>query len=284
MILILGSANGYIGSAFQTVAMSRGITSMPIPRQSYMSFSAMMKELWLWKPQLVVNCAAYVDARGVDYNEDDRRTTYEVNALLPSMLAHACESMGIPLMHFSTGCIFQGDNGGKGWKEEEQPDSSMFPGSYVMSKLMAEREVRKYAKHYICRIRLPFDNMDHPRNLLTKLQRFEMVVEETQSITHRWDAVNAALDIWQEGLPFDTYHLTSPGGINYKDICAEIAELIPNGRKSFKFIGPDAFDELLARTPKSRCVLSTEKLARLGVKVRPVEEAVLDSLKTWRTQ
>ena len=42
---------------------------------------------------------------------------------------------------------------------------------------MAEDCLNDVKKKYIWRIRLPFDEIDHPRNYLTKLMRFEKLVE-----------------------------------------------------------------------------------------------------------
>lgn len=277
-LMILGSG-GYIGSALVSECIRRGIRFTTLERCEYRSYENIRRSLEYHKPELVVNCAAYVDKRGVDYNEDDKYQTINANTLLPMMLADLCQ---MPLMHFSTGCFYQGDNLGKGWLETDEPTVPCEKkcGLYVMSKFIAEHEVRKKPNHYIIRIRLPFDHINHPRNLLTKLQQFDIVVDETQSLTHRFDAVNAVLDMWDRRVPFGTYHLTNPGGISYKRVCG----LLGRGwlKENHNFIPPDKFDAKYARTTKSRCVLNTEKLAATGIRVRPVEEAIVDAIRNWK--
>jgi hypothetical protein len=38
-----------------------------------------------------------------------------------------------------------------------------------------------------------------------------------------------------------------------------------------------------AKTPRSNCVLDVSKLLAAGVKIRPVLEALEDSLRNWKT-
>lgn len=57
------------------------------------------------QPDVVINAAAYTD---VDGAERDRSLAHEVNALGPAKLAHACDTRGIHLIHFSTDHVFDG--------------------------------------------------------------------------------------------------------------------------------------------------------------------------------
>lgn len=292
MILILGSS-GYFGSQFIKEIQSRNLKYAWLKSPSLLSngdydvtgWSSILTHIKNYQPTLVLNCAAYVDPRGVDYNEQDREQTLQANLLLPTMLAHACEVTDTPLMHLSTACLYQGDNGGHGWTEDDAPHLNVNTcGIYVASKIMAERVVRQWRKSWICRVRLPFDGIDHPRNLLTKLAKFQYVVSETQSLTHRGDAVSAMLDMWQNGVEFGTYHLTSPGAVNYLELCDKINLARFNGKRKFCFMSQEVFDATQARTIKSRCVLNTTKLAKAGVKMRHSNEAIDDALTNWREE
>jgi UDP-glucose 4,6-dehydratase len=53
-------------------------------------------------------------------------------------------------------------------------------------------------------------------------------------------------------------------------------------RRAFKFWKDDEeFYRLAASAPRSNCVLDTTKLLATGVKMRPVEEAMEESLLRW---
>ena len=52
--------------------------------------------------------------------------------------------------------------------------------------------------------------------------------------------------------------------------------------KKFEFWASDEeFYRVAAKTPRSNCVMDVSKLLAAGVKVRPVAEALEDSLKKW---
>lgn len=232
------------------------------------------------KPTVVINCAAFVKDGVVDNCEDYKYETLATNLAFPTMLVDECYRAGITLLHVSTGCLFNGDNGGKGWSETDIPELSFSRqcGVYVGSKELAEKFVRMHDKHYICRIRLPFDRFDFHRNYLSKLQRYAKVVRATNSLSHRGDFVNACLDLLKIGAPFGTYNVTNPGAVDSAWIC-ELLEKKLN--RSFTFWDNEEFMTTVARTPKSNCMLSVDKLLSTGVKIRTVSDAVCDSVNNW---
>ena len=63
-----------------------------------------------------------------------------------------------------------------------------------------------------------------------------------------------------------------------------IQEILGPNRE-FRFWANDAeFYQKAAKTLRSNCVLDTAKLLAAGVKMRPVEEALADSLRHWKTR
>ena len=60
-------------------------------------------------------------------------------------------------------------------------------------------------------------------------------------------------------------------------------EKILKPNRSFEFWKDDSeFYRVAAKTPRSNCVLDVSKLLGTGVKIRPVEEALEDSLRRWK--
>jgi len=58
---------------------------------------------------------------------------------------------------------------------------------------------------------------------------------------------------------------------------------IRNPARAFEFWSSDEeFYRVAAKTPRSNCVMDTSKLLSAGIKMRPVEEALEDSLRRWR--
>ena len=74
-------------------------------------------------------------------------------------------------MHISSGCIYSGYD--KAFTEEDESNFSFVQDNcsfYSGTKALAENLIDKY-NSYICRLRIPFDEFDNPRNYISKLKR-----------------------------------------------------------------------------------------------------------------
>jgi dTDP-4-dehydrorhamnose reductase len=281
MIALTGSS-GYIGSEFAKVIAERGIGLSCVRREEYSDFQTLRTFLFDNQPELLINCAAFVTKPSVDLCEDHKYETLMGNLVLPATITHACRATHTPLLHVSTGCLFNGENGGKGYSETDVPHLTFNTGAgyYVGSKEAAEHVVREYDNAYICRIRIPFDHIDNDRNYLSKLQRFDKVYNGRNSLAHRGDFVKACLDLFQMGAPYGTYNVVNVGSVSAQEICIMI-RLILKREKPFEYWDEREFMTNVARTIKSNCTLDVSKLLDTGVKMRTVHEAVEDSLKNW---
>lgn len=275
MICLYGS-KGYIGSAFAKELTARELEWVAMDYRKEMLFS--------YETEFVINAAGFVVRPSVDLCEDHKCETLMGNTVFPTQLAAVCEEAGIPLLHISTGCMFNGDNEGKGWNENAIPQLTFDTGSgfYVGSKHLGELAVSKYDLAYICRIRIPFDNHDHPGNYLTKMMTYEKLYNDTNSLTHRGDFVSACLDLVKSEAPYGLYNMTNPGSVATTDVTDAIARLLKPGWVP-KWWGHEEFHSKVARTLKSNCVLNTDKLAKAGVVMRPVRVAIESSLREWTT-
>jgi dTDP-4-dehydrorhamnose reductase len=86
-------------------------------------------------PAAVINAAAYT---AVDKAEGDREAAFRINAEAPGVLARACAAAGIPLVHYSTDYVFDGQ-GVRPYREDDRPGPL---GAYGASKLAGEDAVR----------------------------------------------------------------------------------------------------------------------------------------------
>jgi dTDP-4-dehydrorhamnose reductase len=314
MILLLGST-GYIGEAFakHLRARSEPFTALSRKQLDYTRFDLLLKLLKETKPDFLINAAGYTGKPNVDACELAKADTLSGNTLFPKTVAHACLEAKVPWGQVSSGCIYSGAKiveGGKlriekdltqpglrdlpektpqsiqGFTEEDTPNFSFRdpPCSfYSGSKALGEEAVRGIGDSYIWRLRIPFDDIDNPRNYLTKIQRYTKVYDNVNSISHREDFVRACLDTWKFRAPFGTYNITNPGFVTTHQV-VKMLERILKPNRLFEFWKDDAeFYRLAAKTPRSNCVLDVSKLLGAGVKVRPVEEALETSLRDWKT-
>ncbi len=87
-------------------------------------------------PELIVNPAAYT---AVDRAEDERELAFLVNAKAPGVVAGWAAQRNVPLVHFSTDYVFNGQDDGP-WRE----DSPTGPlSTYGASKLAGEMAIRE---------------------------------------------------------------------------------------------------------------------------------------------
>lgn len=281
MKIILLGASGYIGSAFRDEIFDRQIDFVCPHRHEYQSFASARMLIREHIPDLVINCAAFVTKPSVDFCEHHKIRTLAVNLVLPVEISNACEAYDVPLLHVSTGCLYNGNHRGDGFAEDIYPDLTLDNGCgfYVGSKQMAE-ECITYRRTYKCRIRLPFDQFDGERNYLSKIQRYPKVYSNTNSISHRGDFVNACLDLAIARAPYGTYNMTNEGTITAREIADMMKQTICKGRE-FEFWDEEEFMKTAALTKKSNCVLDISKLLATGVKMRHVRDAVQHSLENW---
>src|SRR5262245_9227302 len=112
MILLLG-ASGYIGSAIEKELIRRDLIFHTVPHDDVTA------ELFT-RVSMVINAAAHITRPSVDLCEKERLLCMEGNLIFPQKVAYACYSTDIPMIHITTGCLFNGDNGGKGWSETDR--------------------------------------------------------------------------------------------------------------------------------------------------------------------
>ncbi|MEM7767234.1 MAG: dTDP-4-dehydrorhamnose reductase [Pseudomonadota bacterium] len=97
-------------------------------------------------PSAVINAGAYTR---VDAAESEREAAYALNADGPGVLADLCAGAGVPIVHVSTDCVFDGLKAGA-YTEEDAPNPESV---YGQSKLAGERAVAERAeRHMIARV------------------------------------------------------------------------------------------------------------------------------------
>jgi dTDP-4-dehydrorhamnose reductase len=312
MILLLG-ATGYVGQQFASELAARGRTFTALSRKNldYTRFDPFLKYLREHRPEFVVNCAGYTGKPNVDACEDHKAETLAGNTLLPQTLAQACSAAGIPWGHVSSGCIFAGAKveraGGvqveknlttpalrellvrqrgafQGFSEQDVPNFSFRDGPtsfYSGTKALAEETIAGVGQSYVWRLRIPFDHRDNARNYLSKVQRYSKVYDNVNSVSHLGDFAKACLDLWEVRAPFGIYNVTNPGFVTTRDVIQQIEKILKPARKFEFWASDEEFYRVAAKTPRSNCIMDSTKLLNAGVKMRTVEVALEDSLRSW---
>ena len=112
-------------------------------------FGAVTALLSGFKPEVVINCAAYSK---VDQAEFERATAYQVNAEAVGFLAQEVKRLGSYLVHFSSDYIFDGKAGP--YSEQARPNPL---GYYAKTKYWGEEKVlRVGCRHLVVRTNVLF--------------------------------------------------------------------------------------------------------------------------------
>lgn len=115
------------------------------------------------RPDRVVNAAAYT---AVDRAEEERETAWRVNAEAPGVIARWCAAAGVPLVHYSTDYVFDG----QGKRPYREDDATAPLGVYGATKLAGEDAIREAgARHLIFRTAWVYAS--HSSNFLQTMLR-----------------------------------------------------------------------------------------------------------------
>jgi dTDP-4-dehydrorhamnose reductase len=286
MIFLLGGS-GYVGSAYQALLQRKGVPFRNLRRADfdYADRAALTELLRREKPEFLINAAGYTGKPNVDACELHKADCLLGNAVLPGLVAAACADAGVPWGHVSSGCIYNGARAdGTGFREDDPPNFTFrFPpcSFYSGTKALGEEVLAGAPNVFIWRLRIPFNQVDNPRNYLTKLLRYPTLLEATNSISQLDEFCAATFACWEKRIPFGTYNITNPGHVTTHEVVALIRKTGVS-MKDFKFFRDEAeFMSVAAKTPRSNCVMDSAKLAAAGLALTEVHEAVERDLRRW---
>ena len=250
-ILVFGG-NGYLGKQLCATLGDCVVPAGDIADQRNVS-------KWLcMNPDVVINAAGRTGSPDVDWCEDHKIETFHSNVTGAAVLLEACIWSGTYLVHIGSGCIYTGAGE---WKEDDAPN---FDGSYYSyTKMLADAMMRRHDVLNL-RLRMPFDRSDSERNLLTKLARYDKVLDAVNSMTYVPDFLSATKTLIDQRIT-GTFNVVNPFPVSPYDVA--------------RAMGCDPAwiteDELraLTKAPRSSCVLNGDKLARY-YKMRPTADAL----------
>lgn len=286
MIVLLGST-GYVGQTFARIMTAEQIPWKRIDREQVDIYDPERLSQFLAKSKasFLINCAGYTGKPNVDACELHKADCLLGNAVLPGRLAIACEQAKIPWGHVSSGCIYSGSKHGAGFTEEDTPNFSFRTNHcsyYSGTKALGEEILADYPSCYIWRLRIPFNEYDSPRNFLSKVMRYDRLLDATNSLSHLDEFVRASLLCWSKKVPFGIYNIVNSGSISTREV-VELIRMVLAPQKKFEFFADeDEFMRIAAKTPRSNCILDNTKIQSVGIPLRSIREAIRHSLENWR--
>ncbi len=154
----------------------------------------------------------------------------------------------------------------------------------VDTKALGEEVLEGAENCFIWRLRIPFNHEPSPRNYLQKLLNYENLLEAENSVSHSRGILSKMYRVFYQRCGARDLQYDQSGKHNHKPG----HRMDDQGRttdKKFKFFNSEEeFMTKAAIAPRSNCVLDTTKAEKAGIAMRPVEEAMIDSIRRMRLE
>ena len=289
-MLTLVGANGYVGQKITSTLEHNQISFTSLSRvgTDYYDAKKLRNCLESNQSKFLINCAGFTGKPNVDACESAKYESLYGNAVLPGIVREVCEDLKIPWGHISSGCIYSGRRAdGKGWTEEDEPNFSFRspPCSFYSGTKALGEEVLEGAENcFVWRLRIPFNHQPNPRNYLQKLLNYENLLEAENSVSHLEEFCQKCIECFTKDVEPGIYNMTNPGSVTTRQVTEWMIKEGLSDKKFKFFNSEEEFMTKAAIAPRSNCVLDTTKAEKAGIAMRPVEEAMIDSIQKMRLE
>ena len=281
-VYLLFGKNGWIGGMLIELLKSQG-KKFHLANSRTQNRESVAAELDEIKPTHVLNAAGVTGRPNVDWCEDHRPETIRTNVIGTLNMADLCAERGIHHTLFATGCIFEYDDehliDGKPFTED---DSANFHGSfYSHTKAMCEDMLKSFPTTCTLRVRMPISDDLSPRNFITKIAKYDRVVNVPNSMTVLSDLLPISLIMAERNL-LGIYNFCNPGAISHNE-CLELYKKHVDSRYTWKNFSLEEQDKIL-KAGRSNNTLSHKKLTESlpDVKIDEIHVAVENCMKRMK--
>ena len=248
--LIFGK--GMIGGKFDSLLEDTHLSGVNICDEEKVK-----EEIEKVNPDVVINCAGKTGRPNIDWCEDHKIETLNSNVKGLFVLLKSCQELGKYLVQIDSGCVYKGDNEGKGFNEEDEPN--YFGSFYTRSKIIGQKLLKEFDNVLVLRIRFPVFSESNERNYLDKILKYNKIIDVKNSITIFDDFLEATKYL-MENKKMGFYNVVNPGVISPAEILEVYKEVVDSSH-SFEII---SLEELytFTKAERSNCVLNSDKLQK----------------------
>lgn len=266
--VVIFGARGYIGSYLANRYPDAHTPSIDIGDKQ-----AVAKCLDELKPDVVINAAGRTGRPNVDWCEDHKPETLYGNVTAPLVLIDECVKRDIYVVQLSTGCIYTGGFESNGFTEDDTPN---FTGSFYSRTKGWLEAMCKELPVFLPRLRIPFDGTTHERNVISKVSKYQKVLDQANSMTYVPDFLDV-IDLGIEQKLTGILNVVNPGVISPYEIMQMYTKIVdPN--HTFERINAADLDTITA-AKRSNCKLDTSKLTTLDIQLPDVHSRMEESLQ-----
>jgi len=279
-ILVTGT-NGQVGHALMRELADHELIGITRQDCDLTNLDQIRQVIDQHQPELIINPAAYTQ---VDQAEDEPELAFQINRDAPRVMAEKAREYDIPIIHFSTDYVFDGQKE-LPYTEGDLPNPL---GIYGQSKLAGEDAIKEVnGKYYIFRTSWVYSGMGH--NFYLNIQQKIGEQDELKVVNDQLGVPTSSLFIAQQIKKMipkllnenrGIYHLVPNGACTWFDF----AKLILNTSKpdqSEKKIIPVSSDlyPTKAKRPRNSCLANDKIQKAFVLEFDDWKSVFLESLK-----
>jgi dTDP-4-dehydrorhamnose reductase len=281
-ILVTGT-NGQVGHALMQELTEHDLIGITRQDCDLTNLDHIRQVIDQHQPDLIINPAAYTK---VDQAEDEPELAFQINRDAPKVMAEKAREYDIPIIHFSTDYVFDGQKEGA-YTEEDLPNPL---GVYGKSKFAGEEAIRDIdGQYYIFRTSWVYSS--EGQNFYLNIQRKIREQDELKVVNDQFGVPTSSLFIAHQIKKIipkmlnenkGIYHLVPDGIATWFDF----AQLILNTSKldqSKKKIIPVSSEQYLTRAirPENSCLLNAKIRNAFMLEFKDWKSVFLESFKKY---
>ena len=263
MIILVTGSDGQLGNCLKDVV------NLSIPTDNEWIFLS-RKELDItdlenveaifnkYKPDYVINCAAYTNVDKAFSNHEEAEKAYIINEYGSINLITQCEHYNSKLVHISTDFVFDGKKNTPYKTDDETNPLSI----YGKSKLAGERRILKHNNAYVIRTSWLYSEYGNNffKTMYNRIKNYEptfVVDDQVGTPTYAGDLAKYIYDaVTYRGFVSNLNHFSSEGCCSWYDF-AKTIELLNNpgltlGRVKIYPISTKGYEEKIGKNLENR--------------------------------
>lgn len=279
-VLILG--NGYIGNYVYNFLNKNDFKVIKKSSQelNYHDKGEIYKFILNNNVHCVINCSGFTGRPNIDEAELKKELCWELNVLSPLRVSHVCRLLGMGYIHVSSGCIYDGYE--KEWEENDNSNFGLFSNnsSFYSKSKHAFEILSEELRGVILRIRMPFGPDSSHRNYLTKIRKYDNLINFKNSKTYIPDLCGFIKNILELDDEYfwnkkQIFNIVNPSPLWTNEIC-DIMKDYGFDNRNWEFTTLDALNIIAGR---SNCIMNNDKASQI-YKFKTEREALNECFKT----